>query len=576
MRVKDERAREFEKQSHPEVSKDSAVPFSRGRRTLLAGMAASCAGVTASALVPKNLLVSSATAAPSNPQPAAVPCGRNQIVASDEATVVETSAGKIRGFKRNGVYIFKGVPYGASTSGSGRFMPPAKPEPWTGIRNALAYGRVSPQEFTAHFDTDGHNLASHDEDAFLLHRGSAIWVPGEDCLRVNIWTPEINGSHKRPVMVYMHGGGFSGGCGHELLSYEGESLARNHDVVVVNHNHRLNVYGYLNLGAIGGEEFAMSANVGMLDIVAVLEWVRANIVTFGGDPDCVTIFGQSGGGGKVMALMAMPAAKGLFHRAIIQSAPLLKALTPDYSQRVAELLLDELGLSRSQVKELQKIPVVRLSGAAVEVMKKMPKPQPSIRGTFGESDWGPTVDGRVLPSHPFDPGAPSISADVPLITGTDLNEAVSGVDRPDADAMTVEELNRLVREAFGGDSEAIIAAYRQDYPKATPFGLYATIAASQFRIPAFAQATRKAAQGAAPAYAYIYAWRTPVLDNRPGTFHAAEISFTFDNAELCDHYSAGDPGRFYSVEADGRGVDEFRTDRKSQSQRPAALARIHR
>lgn len=532
--------REFEKQSHAKISDDRSTPFSSGRRALLGGIAASWLGLAASANAPTKLLA--AAVAPSNPQSAAVPCGRSKVVASDEATVVETTAGKIRGFERNGVYIFKGVPYGASTSGTKRFMPPVKPEPWTGIRNALAYGRVSPQEATAQINTDGRNLASHDEDAFLLHRGSAIFVPGEDCLRVNIWTPEINGSRKRPVMVYMHGGGFSGGSGHDLLSYEGESLARNHDVVVVNHNHRLNVYGYLNLGVIGGEEFAMSANVGMLDIIAVLEWVRANIVTFGGDPDCVTIFGQSGGGGKVMALMAMPAAKGLFHRAIIQSAPMLKVLTPDYSQRVAELLLDELGLSRSQVRELQKIPVDRLSGAAVEAMKKMPKPQPSIRGTFGESNWGPTVDGRVLPSHPFDPVAPTISAEVSLITGTDLNEAVSGLDRPNADAMTVEELNRLVGEAFGGDSEAIIAAYRQDYPKATPFGLYATIAASQFRIPAFAQATRKAAQGAAPAYAYIYAWRTPVLDDRPGTFHAAEISFVFDNAELCDHYSAGDPG----------------------------------
>jgi para-nitrobenzyl esterase len=177
-------------------------------------------------------------------------------------------------------------------------------------------------------------------------------------------------------------------------------------------------------------------------------------------------------------------------------------------------------------------------------MKKMPRPQPSLRETFGERDWGPTVDGRVLPHHPFDPGAPTLSANVPLLTGTNLHEFVSGLDHPDANAMGTEELNRLVRDAFGADSEAIIAAYRREYPKATPFGLYATIAASRLRVPAFAQATRKADLGAAPAYAYVYAWRTPVLDNRPGPFHAAEIAFAFDNAEICDHYSAGSPEAF--------------------------------
>jgi para-nitrobenzyl esterase len=534
--------RHFGKQSHAKLPDDHPTPFSSGRRALLGGIAASWAGLAVSASASAN--VPAAAAAPSNPQPAAVPCGRSKVIASDAATLVETSAGKIRGYQRNGVYIFKGVPYGASTSGAGRFMPPAQPEPWTGIRNALAYGRVCPQQDSAHSDMDGKNLANADEDAFLLHRGSAVTVPGEDCLRVNIWTPELNGLHKRPVMVYMHGGGYSGGSGHDLLSYDGESLARNHDVVLVNHNHRLNVYGYLNLEAIGGEEFASSANVGMLDIVALLEWVRTHISTFGGDPDNVTIFGQSGGGGKVAVLMAMPAAKGLFHRAIIQSGPFLRALSPDYSQRVAELLLDELGLSRSQVKELQKIPADRLSGAAAEAMKKMPKPPTSRVPTFGETGWGPTVDGRTLPQHPFDPGAPAISADVPLITGTNLNESVNGVDHPGSNTMTVEEMNRLVREAYGSDAEAIIAAYRQDFPKATPFGLYAAIATSRWRIPAFAQAARKAALGAAPAYAYIYSWRTPVLDNRPGSFHAGEVSFAFDNAEICDHYSAGDPAAF--------------------------------
>ena len=289
-----------------------STPISRDRRRVLGGIAASCAGLAGSAIVSFNPLPPSPAAAQAalhNPQ---APCGQTKVVASDEATVVETSVGKIRGFKRNGVYIFKGVPYGASTSGANRFMPPMKPEPWSGIRNALQYGRVCPTQDSAHFDTDGKNLANTDEDAFVLHRGAAATVHGEDCLRLNLWTPEINGSHERPVIVYMHGGGFSGGSGHDLLSYDGENLARNHDAVVVTHNHRLNVYGYLNLQELGGEEFASSANVGLLDLVAVLAWVRENVATFGGDPGCITIFGQSGGGGKVMRLWRCRQLKAYF------------------------------------------------------------------------------------------------------------------------------------------------------------------------------------------------------------------------------------------------------------------------
>jgi para-nitrobenzyl esterase len=280
----------------------------------------------------------------------------------------------------------------------------------------------------------------------------------------------------------------------------------------------------------------------MLDLVAVLEWVRDNIANFGGDPGKVMIFGQSGGGGKVAALMAMPRAKGLFHRAVIESGPYLQMSAPEDSGRLAAAVLDELNFTKLQIDELQQLPVARLSGAASAALRKLTRPAGSpLHRDFGAVAWEPTIDGLVLPHQPFAPEALAVSADIPLITGTNFHEFVNGVDNPEVGALTEEELSRRVQAAFGDKSPAIIAAYRREYPRATPFDLYASIAVAPVRQAAFTQAARKAALGAAPAYSYVFGWRTPMLDGRPGTFHSSEVSMVMDNAELCDHFSGRTP-----------------------------------
>jgi para-nitrobenzyl esterase len=265
-----------------------------------------------------------------------------------EGPVVETSAGKIRGVIQGGTHVFRGVPYGASTAGSNRFMPPRKPEPWTGVREAYQNGPTAPQ------------LEGAPNPLILNHRTPA--VQGEDCLVMNIFTPGLNDGRKRPVMVWLHGGGFTTGAG-SAHSYDGNFLAQSRDVVVVSVNHRLNIFGFLYLADLGGEKYADSGNVGLLDVVAVLEWVRDNIAHFGGNAGNVTLFGQSGGGLKISNLLAMPPAKGLFHKAIIESGSVLKGIPREEANKTTERILSKLGLQPSQVDELQKLPVDRLLSA---------------------------------------------------------------------------------------------------------------------------------------------------------------------------------------------------------------------
>jgi para-nitrobenzyl esterase len=449
--------------------------------------------------------------------------------------VVETATGKVRGFSRRGVAIFLGIPYGASTTGQNRFMPPVKPQPWTGARNCLSYGHSCPGSGLGVIENDA-DVRNTDEDRFLLYRTGG-WIRGEDCLRLNVWTPSTAPSNrKRPVMVYMHGGGYVGGSGNDLLCYDGENLARNHDVVVVTHNHRLNLFGYLNLSEMGGERYASSGNVGMLDIVTVLEWVRDNISNFGGDAGRVLIYGQSGGGGKVSTLMAMPAAKGLFHRAAVQSGSGLRSGDAEAAARRAAVVLQELGISKGQLERIHSLPASALQAVQPAVQRRL-SGSDSARGRMG--GWGPILDGKIIPAHPFDPAASGISAGVPMLIGTCLNEMVNGTDNPERETLTESELMKRVTERYKDKGGDIVAAFRKEYPKESAFGLWAAISAASQRQNAITQAERKSAQGTAPAFMYLYAWRTPMLGGQIGTFHSSEITFVFDNASLCTNYSGG-------------------------------------
>jgi para-nitrobenzyl esterase len=463
----------------------------------------------------------------------------SRVIATDNGSIVETQCGKVRGFTRNGIHTFKGIPYGASTEGKNRFMPPQKPEPWSGIRSALYYEHVCPQP--------PRESWNHDENAFLFQWNDG--QPGEDCLRINVWTPGINDNRKRTVMVWIHGGGYVAGSGQEQPGYDGENLSRRGDVVVVSMNHRLGTFGFLNLAEAGGDRYASSGNVGMIDLVLSLEWVRDNIANFGGDPQSVMIFGQSGGGGKVNTLMAMPSAKGLFQRAAVQSGSILKVGDPHDSYELAAAVLKELNISPSDVDQLQMVPTDKLLLAATTAQRSLMPPRSpnappvNFRHLGRLLGWQPVVDGKVIPQQIWDPAAPQLSANVPLLVGSVLNEFVTGMDNPNAFSMTNDELSTKIGAAYGSDkSKEIIDAFRSAHPNANPFQLFSIVSVSSTRATAIKQAKLKAALGQAPAYLYWFTWQTPILDGRPMAFHCAEISFCFDNTEVSETMTGGGPG----------------------------------
>ena len=435
-----------------------------------------------------------------------------EVIASSDKAIVQTESGRVGGYIENGMYIYKGIPYAKAE----RFMPPVAPDKWEGIRSSRSYGPTCPQGKRMGWYSDEHAFAFNWDDGY----------PDENCLRVNIWTPGINDGKKRPVMVWLHGGGYAAGSGQELPSYDGANLAKKGDVVVVTLNHRLNVLGFLDLSAFG-EKYAKSGNAGLLDLVAALQWVNKNIASFGGDASNVTIFGQSGGGGKVSTLLATPSAEGLFHKAIVQSGSMLRTMESKYSRRIGAAMVEELGLKPSEIDEIQKLPYETLLAAGEKAIAKV-RAEADKEGVssfiFG---WAPTVEGDVLPTQPFDPQAPAQSKNIPLMIGTTLHEFTTSTYVPAFRSVTKEKAVEFLQKKYGNRTEEFLKAFEKAYPDYQPIDLIDIDLI--FRPSAVEQAKLKAAQQGAPVYMYMFAWESPVLDGMFRSTHCMEIPFVFNN-----------------------------------------------
>ena len=443
------------------------------------------------------------------------------IVSGKNIAITQTEYGAIRGYIHNDIYTFKGIPYGKAE----RFMPPEKPIPWKDVRSSLAYGPVCPT---------GQSTIFSDEFAFAFQSD-----PGhsdENCLNLNIWTKKPGSSEKKPVMVWLHGGGFASGSSMEYPSYDGENLSRKGDVVVVSINHRLNVLGFLDLSAYGGK-YKYSANVGAMDMVAALNWVKQNIANFGGDPDNVTIFGQSGGGAKVTCLMNAPSAKGLFHKAIVQSGSYLNHFTDDsIARKVTATLLQELKLQPNQADSLQKMPYELLNAAGLRAMAKVGHSlKPADVSDFG-LEWGPVRDGNFLPYQPNEAAAIELSKNIPLLVGSCKNEYNPFI--PGSRGISMDSAKVRLQKRYGSKADAYIAAIKKAYPETIKPSDYIDVDLL-FRPLVVKQADQKAIPGAAPVYMYLFKWQSPVLDTIFKAFHCMDLPFVFNNIKRCEEMTGG-------------------------------------
>ena len=455
-------------------------------------------------------------------------------VSTPRSAIANTRYGKVRGFLDGGVFTFKGVPYGQTTAGENRWLPAQPLKPWTDEFPALVYGANCPQNL---------HTWTGSEQTFIQD-----WDDGwqsEDMLKLNIWTPSLTG--KRPVMFYIHGGGFTFGSSYELPSHEGAQMARHHDVVQISVNHRLNILGFLDVADIGGSAYEDSVNVGMTDLVAALRWVHENIENFGGDPDRVMIYGQSGGGSKVTTLMGMPSAAGLIHRASAQSGGGGNIPTREQQKEVSRQLMKDLGLAPNDIGSLQKMEWAKLNAAGnAAVAKVNPRgpgaPGPGAPGT-PRAGWGPSVDGKVINMRSFFDAAPEISKDVPMLVGSVSEEGNRMSSHP-----TEEEWHAGLARAYGDEkATAIITTLKKSYPNkkiqtlSYMCGGAGGLNGLSMRNNVVKMAKLKHELKAAPAYAYYFTWQTPILDGLPGAWHTAELQFCFDNTKRCEQGTGNTP-----------------------------------
>ena len=450
------------------------------------------------------------------------------------SAIAKTQYGKVRGFLDGGVLTFKGVPYGRTTAGENRWLPAKPPEPWTDEYPALVYGANCPQ--TLHpWTSIGQTFIQDWDDGWQ----------SEDMLKLNIWTSSLSG--KRPVMFYIHGGGYSFGSSYELPSHEGAQMARHHDVVQVSVNHRLNILGFLDASEIGGSAYEDSANVGMTDLVVALHWVKDNIENFGGDPDRVMIYGQSGGGSKVTTLMGMPSATNLFHRAAAQSGGGGNIPSKEQQRELARQLMKDLGLAPNDIGSLQKMEWAKLLAAGNAAAAKINPAGPPMMGPGAPGTprvgWSPCVDGKVINMRSFFEAAPEISKNVPILIGSVSEEGNRMSSRP-----TEEEWHASLSKAYGEDkTSAIIATLKSAYPKKAIQTLSYMCSGSPglnglgMRNNVVKMAKLKHQLNAAPAFTYYFTWQSPILDGLPGAWHTADLQFCFDNTKRCEQGTGNTP-----------------------------------